>query len=104
MVIHDECVSRNTWKLGRMVEVYASQNSLILSVKVSVGNSNITKRSKLLAQPSEVINLNVGNETRIGTKMCIMYSVLLYYEEYCQMMYFLSNVLTKYVEMCLCLM
>ena len=37
------------WKLGRIVEVYASDDSLVCSVKVIVGDSNLVKRGKRLA-------------------------------------------------------
>ena len=56
MVIKDECVSRNMWKLGRIVEVYASDDSLVRSANVSVGDSDLDKRGKRLAQPSYLVS------------------------------------------------
>ena len=49
VVIKDESVSRNMWKLGRIVEVYPSDDSLVRSVKVIIGDSNLDKRGKRLA-------------------------------------------------------
>ena len=55
VVIKDECVSRNMWKLFRIVEVYASDDSLVRSAKVIVGDSNLDKRGKRLAQISYLV-------------------------------------------------
>ena len=55
LVIKDDSVSRNMWKLGRIVEVNASDDSLVRSVKVIVGDSNLDKRDKRLVQPSYLV-------------------------------------------------
>ncbi len=55
VVLKDECLSRNMWKLGRVVEVYVSDDSLVRSVKVIVGDSNLDKRGRRVSQPSYLV-------------------------------------------------
>ena len=58
VVIKDECVSRNMWRLGRIVDAYASDDGSVCGVKVIVGDSSLDKRGKCLAQPSYLVRPN----------------------------------------------
>lgn len=55
VILKEESLPRNMWKLGRIVEVYPSDDNLVRSVKVVVGDSNLDKRGRRLSQPSSLV-------------------------------------------------
>ena len=55
VILKEESLPRSMWKLGRIVEVYPSDDNLVRSVKVVVGDSNLDKRGRRLSQPSSLV-------------------------------------------------
>ena len=46
VIVSDEVLSRNQWKLGRVVEVYASEDNLVRKVKLAMADSTLDNKRR----------------------------------------------------------
>ena len=46
VIVSDEVLSRNQWKLGRVVEVYASEDNLVTKVKLAMAYSKVDNKGR----------------------------------------------------------
>ena len=68
VIVSDEILSRNQWKLGRVVEVYASEDNLIRKVKLAMADSTLDNKGRRrrsvshLVRPVHKLVLLLANE------------------------------------------
>ena len=68
VIVSDEVLSRNQWKLGRVVEVYASEDNLVRKVKLAMADSTLDNKGRRrrsvshLVRPVHKLVLLLANE------------------------------------------
>ena len=68
VIVSDEVLSRNQWKLGHVVEVYASEDNLVRKVKLAMADSTLDNKGRRrrpvshLVRPVHKLVLPLANE------------------------------------------
>lgn len=69
VIVKDDNLPRNQWHLGRVIDTYASEDGLVRSVRLAIGDSNLDKKGKrngqlsTLERPIHKLVLLLENET-----------------------------------------
>ena len=69
MLLMDEGEIRNSWKLARVVETYADEANLVRSVKLIIGDAQLSDKGKrlrdqsVLERPIHKLVLLVANDS-----------------------------------------
>lgn len=69
VIVKDDNLPRNQWHLGRVIDTYASEDGLVRSVRLAIGDSNLDKKGKrngqlsTLERPVHKLVLLLENET-----------------------------------------
>lgn len=54
VMMKDEDLPRNEWRLGRVLEAIANQDGLVRKVKIQLGNRNLNHKGERICKPSVV--------------------------------------------------
>ena len=52
VIVKDDNIPRNEWKLARVVEAREEDDGLVRKVNIQIGQSNLGKKGERLTQPS----------------------------------------------------